>query len=79
MEILASLVFGFIGGITRVFVGLLKNKVKISYSRLIFTLAASSIIGIFCSLIIDDNQVMSLLAGYAGTDFIESIYKIRFK
>jgi len=77
MEIISSMIFGLIGGITRVFVGLIKNKTIIQFSRLVFTLAASSIIGIFCSLLVNDNQAVSLLAGYAGTDFIESIYKMK--
>ena len=76
--LLVATCLGFIGGITRIFVGLLKlkSKSKFSYSRLIFTLLASWIIGIFCSLLISTDYALALVACYAGTDLIEGIYKI---
>ena len=74
---------GTIGGMTRAFVGLLKyyqenKKKKFRWSYILFTIIASGFIGMFCGLIVQDNT-LSLLAGYAGTDFIENIYKIRKK
>ena len=77
--------FGFIGGLTRAFVGLLKYKQipkakrKFRIDYLFFTLIASGVIGIFCGLLVATEFKLSLLAGYAGTDFIESIYKIKRK
>lgn len=81
--LIQSAIFGAIGGITRAFVGLLKyyrvqpkKKGKFSFSEFSFTIIASAIIGLFMGLLIATNFALSLLAGYAGTDLIESIYKI---
>ncbi len=75
-------IFGLIGGVTRAFVGLLKyynlnkrGKLKLSY--ILFTVIASGFIGVFCGLLVSQSYVHSMLAGYAGTDLIEGIYKIR--
>ncbi len=76
--------FGFIGGLTRAFVGILKyrlpkKKGKFKPIELAFTIIASGIIGLFCGLLVATDFKLSLLAGYAGTDLIEGIYKIRRK
>jgi len=56
-----------------------KKKSKFKPAELIFTIIASGIIGLFCGLLVATNFKLSLLAGYAGTDLIEGIYKIRRK
>ena len=38
---------------------------------------ASGFIGVFCGLLVSQSYVLSMLGGYAGTDLIEGIYKIR--
>jgi len=71
-------ILGAIGGATRGFVGLLKalaTKQKIDWSYFLITLAIAVIIGIFVGIIFSFDYRISLLAGYAGTDIIESIYK----
>ena len=86
-DIYLAALFGAIGGITRAFVGLLKyykslpktKKGKFSLPEFSFTIIASAIIGVFMGLLIATNFALSLLAGYAGTDLIESIYKIKSK
>jgi len=69
---------GAIGGLTRGVVGLLKAlslKRSIIWSYWLITLATSVIIGIFTGIIFDFDPRLSLLAGYAGTDVLEGVYK----
>lgn len=81
VELLPSLFFGLVGGLVRASVGLLKLKklrtepFKVSY--LISTLIGSAVIGLFAGLVIATDFKLSLLAGYAGTDFIEGICKLK--
>ena len=83
-NLLLAGLFGFIGGLTRAFVGILKHRLpkkkgKFKPAELIFTIIASGIIGLFCGLLVATDFKLSLLAGYARTDLIEGIYKIRKK
>jgi hypothetical protein len=59
---------GGVGGLTRGVVGLLWNYY-------IITVIIALIIGIFIGIVFDFDPRLSLLAGYAGTDILESIYK----
>jgi len=38
----------------------------------------SGIVGVVSGLIADGDWRISMLAGYAGTDFLESLYRLRF-
>ncbi len=71
-------ILGAIGGFTRGLVGLLKalslNR-KILWGYYLITVAIAIIIGMFVGVIFDFDPRLSLLAGYAGTDILESIYK----
>ena len=74
---LAALLGG-VGGLTRGFVGLLKAlslKRRILWAYYTITVAIAVVIGIFVGIIFDFDPRLSLLAGYAGTDILESIYK----
>jgi len=69
---------GSIGGMTRGLIGLLKAlslKRKIIWRYWLITVGISLVIGIFVGIIFDFDYRLSLLAGYAGTDVIEGIYK----
>jgi fluoride ion exporter CrcB/FEX len=75
--VLAGLLGG-IGGLTRGLVGLLKAlslKRRIMWGYYLITLVIAIIIGIFIGIIFDFDPRLSLLAGYAGTDILEGIYK----
>ena len=75
--ILAGLLGG-VGGLTRGFVGLLKAlslKRKIMWNYYAITVVIAIVIGIFIGIIFDFYYRLSLLAGYAGTDILEGIYK----
>ncbi len=74
--LIQSAIFGFIGGITRALVGILKHKnEKFKWGKLLFTVIASGVIGVFTGLLITSDYKLTLLAGYAGTDLIEGLYK----
>lgn len=74
---LAALLGG-VGGLTRGFVGLLKAlslKRRILWAYYAITVAIAVVIGIFVGIIFDFDTRLALLAGYAGTDILEGIYK----
>ena len=75
--VLAGLLGG-IGGLTRGFVGLLKAlsiRRKILWFYYAITVMIAVVIGIFVGIIFDFDPRLSLLAGYAGTDILEGLYK----
>ena len=76
--LLLSALIGGVGGLTRGFVGLLKAlslRRRIIWSYYAITVAVALIIGIFTGIVFNFDYRLSLLAGYAGTDIIEGIYK----
>lgn len=83
-NILAYLLAGFLGGIIRGLVGFVKNKTleKANHFKptyFLITIAISGIVGAAAGILADTEWQVSFLAGYAGTDIIESLYKIKVK
>ena len=77
LTLLAALLGG-LGGLTRGLVGLLKAlslKRAILWNYYVITVLIAVIIGIFVGVIFNFDPRLSLLAGYAGTDILEGIYK----
>jgi len=79
---LTYLVAGFSGGIIRGLVGFVKNKrlEKTDHFKpqyFLVTILISGIVGAAAGILADTEWQVSFLAGYAGTDFIESLYKIK--
>ena len=71
-------ILGGVGGLTRGFIGLLKAlslRKRILWGSYVITVIIAMIIGIFTGIIFNFDYRLSLLAGYAGTDVIEGIYK----
>ena len=69
---------GGIGGLTRGVIGLLKAlslRRRILWGYYAITVVIALIIGVFIGIIFDFDPKLSLLAGYAGTDILEGIYK----
>jgi hypothetical protein len=69
---------GATGGLTRGVVGLLKAlslRRKILWFYYLITVIVAAIIGAFVGIIFNFDHRLSLLAGYAGTDILEGIYK----
>ena len=76
--LLFSAILGGLGGLTRGVVGLLKAlalKRKILWNYYLITVVIALIIGVFTGIIFNFDSRLSLLAGYAGTDILEGIYK----
>ncbi len=71
-------ILGGVGGLTRGVIGLLKAlslRRKILWGYYFITVLIAMIIGVFVGIIFDFDSRLSLLAGYAGTDILEGIYK----
>lgn len=69
---------GGIGGLTRGFVGLLKAlslRRQVIWLYYCITVLIAVVIGVFVGIIFNFDPRLSLLAGYAGTDILEGIYK----
>ena len=83
IEIFAA---GFLGGVIRGLVGIAKyisaspsKKRRIRTDYIVFTLLASGGLGLLVGIFIIDDVRFALLAGYAGTDFVEGLFKIKMK
>ena len=77
-QVLLAGLIGSIGGITRSIVGLLKARLikrEINLRYWLITQGVSCVIGGFMGIIFNFDWRISLLAGYAGLDLIEGIYK----
>ena len=77
-EIFIPALLGGIGGLTRGFVGLMKAlslRRKILWGYYSITVLIAVVLGIFTGIIFNFDPRLSLLAGYAGTDILEGIYK----
>ena len=73
---------GLIGGLVRGLVGVLKalrqgRKLKRKY--FITTLVMSALIGLIAGMFVENDVRFAILVGYVGGDFIESLYKVRFR
>jgi len=75
---------GGMGGLVRGLVGVTKDKTfnpdtfKFQWKYFAVTIIVSVICGQLAGLVANADWRMSLLAGYAGSDFLESIYKLSF-
>jgi fluoride ion exporter CrcB/FEX len=77
-QLILPAILGGIGGLTRGFIGLLKAlslRRKILWGYYSITVLVAMVIGVFIGLIFNFDYRLSLLAGYAGTDILEGIYK----
>ena len=80
---LVYILAGLLGGIVRGLVGFVKNKTiekadHFKPSYFVVTILISGIVGAAAGVLTDTEWQISFLAGYAGTDFIENLYKIKF-
>jgi len=87
MKFLQLILAGFVGGLVRGLVGISKKirdkepdeKVEISRQYLAITLLSSGGIGLLVGVLVSEDVRFALLAGYAGTDFLENAYKIKMR
>lgn len=76
--IIVAGILGGVGGLTRGVVGLLKAlsmRRRILWLYYAITVLVALIIGVFVGIVFNFDTRLSLLAGYAGTDILEGIYK----
>ncbi len=84
-QILLSILFGILGGFVRALVGIVKyfeknkqnQKVRLVY--LGFSLFVAAVVGGIAGAIANHDWRLAIIAGYAGTDFLEGLYKIKQK
>ena len=75
---------GGIGGLVRGIVGVKKDRAfnpdtfKFQWKYFMITIIVSVICGQLAGLVANTDWRMSLLAGYAGSDFLESMYKLSY-
>lgn len=75
---------GGFGGLVRALVGIAKsqtfdpNKFQFQWKQFAFSIIVSMVVGQMSGLIAGADWRMSMLAGYAGSDFLESLYKLKF-
>lgn len=81
----AHIISGLIGGLIRAIVGITKDqtftpeKFKMRWGYLATTMFVAALVGVVSGIIANGTDWrISLLAGYAGTDFLENLYKLRF-
>jgi len=77
---LIVIVCGFLGGIVRSLVGVVKHGVLLKKEKFkpryfFLTIIISGIIGVFTSILVANDYRLALLAGYAGSDILEGLYK----
>ena len=75
---------GGMGGLVRGLVGITKSQTfnpstfKFQWQYFGLSILISVIVGQMAGLIFNSDWRASLLAGYAGSDFLESLYKLKF-
>lgn len=77
-EVVYPALLGGVGGLTRGIVGLLKAlslRRRIIWGYYAITVIVAAVIGIFVGVVFNFDYRLALLAGYAGTDILEGIYK----
>ncbi|MFH1332008.1 MAG: hypothetical protein ABIH63_01860 [archaeon] len=75
--VFAGLLGGF-GGAVRATVGLFKSlklRKKVRWDYWFLTCALAVIIGVFIGVLLNYDYRVTMLAGYAGTDLLEGLYK----
>ena len=75
---------GLVGGALRGVVGIAKTLVtkkesSINYGWFFVSVAVAMGIGIIAATFMEGDFRVALLAGYAGTDLLESLLKLKFK
>lgn len=75
---------GLVGGALRGIVGIAKSLIlkrdeEINYGWFFVSVAVAMAIGVIAALFMEGDFKIALLAGYAGTDLLESLVKLRFK
>jgi len=81
MSLLLIMLGGMAGGLIRSMVGILKSirfGRKMSPRYFMASILVAALIGIIAGLFVANDLRFAILAGYAGTDFLEGLYKVEF-
>lgn len=84
MDLVFVFLAGFLGGVIRALVGITKKvrssskKKKIRKDYIILNVLSGGGTGLLVGLFINDVK-FALLAGYAGSDFLENLFKIKME
>ena len=85
-DIVLTVFAGFLGGLIRAAVGILKwqtraptKRMKFSAHYLVASVLLAGLLGVVAGLYIQNDPRFAVLAGYAGTDFIEGLYRAKFR
>ena len=75
---------GLIGGLLRGLMGIAKTLVtkketSINYSQFFVSISVAMAIGIIAATFMGGGFEIALLAGYAGSDLLEGLFKLKFK
>ena len=86
LDVLLIFLAGFLGGLIRGLVGITKyvnatpsKKRRVRREWIVLSLLSSGGMGLLAGVFIAEDIKFALVAGYAGTDFIESLFKIKMK
>ncbi len=83
--ILYSFLFGLIGGIVRGLVGIAKYLEKnrangrLNAKYFLISIGIAALVGGVAGSLVSGDWRLAVIAGYAGTDFLEGLYKIKMK
>ena len=86
-ELVITVAAGFLGGLIRSAIGLLKwqtrapmqKRMKFSGHYLLATVLLAGLLGVVAGLYVQNDPRFAVLAGYAGTDFVDGVYRAKFK
>lgn len=76
---------GLFGGLLRGLLGVAKTLItkkeeSINYGYFFLSLAVSMVVGVIAASLWPEGDFrIALLAGYAGADFLEGLFKLKFK
>ena len=81
---LSIILGGLVGGALRGIMGISKSLItkkedKINYGWFFVSLAVAMAIGVIAATFMGGGFEIALLAGYAGSDLLEGLFKLKFK
>lgn len=81
---LSIIIGGLVGGALRGIVGIAKSLIvkqeeQINYGWFFVSVAIAMVIGVIAATFMGEGFEVALLAGYAGSDLLESLVKLKFK
>jgi len=84
-NIIPVILGGLFGGLLRGILGIAKSLItkkdeSINYSYFFLSLAVSMVVGVIAASLWPEGDFrIALLAGYAGSDFLEGLFKLKFE